>query len=827
MKHERKSIKASLKNGGKSKSTDGKIYTVTNIKYDTDGQKVKLPKTLKITVPKEEQGSYDEIQQYISDKISNITGYLHTGFATTPEIEEMEAGGAVGGSTSKSFWEKTKELTKTGFGKAQEFIGEEQKDFVLDYIKKSAEDVDKEQKEVLREARRIITGIPAETETPFNPKDLVKDQKYYYLLEPGVKMTYKKFSYDKYFFKEDRILGKQIALSEDEVRKYISKVTKKEDGGKYEAGGHPLGSIWETTKELAKKGYKGSKEAVAEAQKNFVLDYMRDAGEELKKEQKEVLREARRIITGIPAPSEQEFNIKDLVKGQKYYYLLEPGVKMIYNGLSYDKYFFKEDKIAFGKKIALSKDEVVKYVSKVQKKEDGGSMATKDGKKSSSVKSQLKAGGKTKTGLNSYSKDMQKGIKEWKFDKDFNILSPDEAEIKSKTQEVYALDMRDGSDFLVAEPREWKDVKKNIDLAFGTEKQGKSKKKNKKEDGGETYAKGGIIRVGTNVIFDKKPGKVIEKNKEEGTGIVMVNIEYEDGTTSWEVADDDKMKIAKKKEDGGTYQQGGTTGSIESLAKETYLKFLDRCLEYFSNDPLKHDIEKEIEAVKSGKADERAVRYYMNKTEHKEDIFDKAGAEELAHAFGVASNKSKEYLADLDATKKEAGGLAMIDKLTLPALKKTKSNLDPHDYTIVLYDGDKEEFYWEDYKSSDYKDGFKTEFEAYDSLVDYLDNTAKYTEMKDGGKTKNDEELREILIKYSPKNEKLFRDQVETGKQGLFVLVGNYSSNRVLHALDPEIVKYAKENYLDDINDYAQKLIDTKHEAAIKSGNDIKEFFNK
>lgn len=62
-----------------------KTYLVTDIEYDTDGLKVKLPKTLKIVVPEDVNG-YEEIESFISDEISNITGYCHKGFATTPEI---------------------------------------------------------------------------------------------------------------------------------------------------------------------------------------------------------------------------------------------------------------------------------------------------------------------------------------------------------------------------------------------------------------------------------------------------------------------------------------------------------------------------------------------------------------------------------------------------------------------------------------------------------------------------------------------------------------------------------------------------------------------
>ncbi len=63
-----------------------KTYIVTNIKYDTDGDvsiAESLPKTLSITVNDEEE----DVQEYISDEISNITGFCHMGFSTKPEIE--------------------------------------------------------------------------------------------------------------------------------------------------------------------------------------------------------------------------------------------------------------------------------------------------------------------------------------------------------------------------------------------------------------------------------------------------------------------------------------------------------------------------------------------------------------------------------------------------------------------------------------------------------------------------------------------------------------------------------------------------------------------
>lgn len=55
-------------------------YKVTDIKYDTDGEEIDLPKELEIEVPFETE---DEIIDYISDEISNITGFCHKGFSIT------------------------------------------------------------------------------------------------------------------------------------------------------------------------------------------------------------------------------------------------------------------------------------------------------------------------------------------------------------------------------------------------------------------------------------------------------------------------------------------------------------------------------------------------------------------------------------------------------------------------------------------------------------------------------------------------------------------------------------------------------------------------
>lgn len=58
-----------------------KKFLITNIEYDTDGVTVELPQELEINVPPH-LTAYEDIDDFLSDKITDITGYCHTGFST-------------------------------------------------------------------------------------------------------------------------------------------------------------------------------------------------------------------------------------------------------------------------------------------------------------------------------------------------------------------------------------------------------------------------------------------------------------------------------------------------------------------------------------------------------------------------------------------------------------------------------------------------------------------------------------------------------------------------------------------------------------------------
>lgn len=58
------------------------LYKVSNIIYDTDKEDINLPKTVEITIPDD----IEDIEDYLRDEISNVTGFCHFGFDFTAII---------------------------------------------------------------------------------------------------------------------------------------------------------------------------------------------------------------------------------------------------------------------------------------------------------------------------------------------------------------------------------------------------------------------------------------------------------------------------------------------------------------------------------------------------------------------------------------------------------------------------------------------------------------------------------------------------------------------------------------------------------------------
>ena len=60
-------------------------YEITDIKYDSDVIE-ELPTELAIEVPDDLETDYEKVE-YISDEISNVTGFCHFGFSTYPVLD--------------------------------------------------------------------------------------------------------------------------------------------------------------------------------------------------------------------------------------------------------------------------------------------------------------------------------------------------------------------------------------------------------------------------------------------------------------------------------------------------------------------------------------------------------------------------------------------------------------------------------------------------------------------------------------------------------------------------------------------------------------------
>jgi len=62
------------------KNNSIRVFLITDIDWDTDGEEVDLPEEITVNVSEDEELEEDEIEEYISDKISDKTGFCHFGF---------------------------------------------------------------------------------------------------------------------------------------------------------------------------------------------------------------------------------------------------------------------------------------------------------------------------------------------------------------------------------------------------------------------------------------------------------------------------------------------------------------------------------------------------------------------------------------------------------------------------------------------------------------------------------------------------------------------------------------------------------------------------
>lgn len=66
-----------------------KTVSVTDIVWDTDDEEVDgLPEQVDVEIPASIKNR-DEAEEYISDKLSEVSGFCHDGFTCTPELSTL------------------------------------------------------------------------------------------------------------------------------------------------------------------------------------------------------------------------------------------------------------------------------------------------------------------------------------------------------------------------------------------------------------------------------------------------------------------------------------------------------------------------------------------------------------------------------------------------------------------------------------------------------------------------------------------------------------------------------------------------------------------
>lgn len=98
---------------------------------------------------------------------------------------------------------------------------------------------------------------------------------------------------------------------------------------------------------------------------------------------------------------------------------------------------------------------------------------------------------------------------------------------------------------------------------------------------------------------------------------------------------------------------------------------------------------------------------------------------ELKEGKIVLVHNGKEYYLAY-VKEKMADGAMMERGGKIQTLIMQQNDLDPQGYTLVDYDKEKKEWYWEDYKADTYSSGFKSRKDAYEDLNEYLFKDTEY-----------------------------------------------------------------------------------------------------
>jgi hypothetical protein len=157
------------------------------------------------------------------------------------------------------------------------------------------------------------------------------------------------------------------------------------------------------------------------------------------------------------------------------------------------------------------------------------------------------------------------------------------------------------------------------------------------------------------------------------------------------------------------------------------------------------------------------------------------------------------------------GGIATSKYYTLDYFKKQKEDFDIYDNTDVYYDEITRSWYWKDKNNDTKRSGFKTEYDAYDSLLSYLTNVYVY---ENGGKMADGGEIAKTILQQLGGSGKL---NAMTGAYN-FIDRGNGLSFKI---------KNQRANYIKitlngkDLYDVEVGRIRGNTYKVVKSGNDL------
>jgi hypothetical protein len=282
-------------------------------------------------------------------------------------------------------------------------------------------------------------------------------------------------------------------------------------------------------------------------------------------------------------------------------------------------------------------------------------------------------------------------------------------------------------------------------------------KKRKKEDGGK-MAKGG----GVEDLRKRFEGYTDEE-------LQIFNGDNKETLKNWNRKDaiEDAINSVLDEDDGGEMAKGGKIPSDEVAEFKNYVKdyygeggifseffppvgvsskevnlavnqYIDYCKtkddQWGGGDTFDREIVRDImlynRGTKKGLEYQRAIKeiFGKDKKEYGGILQPMIGGVNADPRFDIYNTT---MFAEKGAELAKGGGV----KYSLDYFKMKLHELDPWGNIYINYDEDDNQWYWEDYQNDTYRDGFKSEKDAYDDAIGYLDSLGGDVEYAKGGTT--------------------------------------------------------------------------------------------